>query len=150
MLSWSFMTLTVLKVTNHLFCRLSINLGLSERGFLMARVGLCIRAEISLKWCSVPFMASYQVAHALHVSPLLVILTLITWSRHPLSSFSIIRLLFFPLPCSKCFMDRYMKTILLNLSNCLFITLAKAHGFLFYLIICYYHFFDAQIPATFR
>lgn len=66
-LSLTFLTLTLLKSTGQLFCKMSLNLGLSH---ISSRLdsGYALLTRISHKWYCVLSIASYQVAHNLSFS----------------------------------------------------------------------------------
>lgn len=66
-LSLTFLTLTLFKSTGQLFCKMSVNLGLSH---ISSRLdsGYALLTRISHKWYCVLSIASYQVAHNLSFS----------------------------------------------------------------------------------
>lgn len=94
-LSVFFMTLRLLKITGQLFCRISLNLGLSNV-FTWLDWGYVFLEKYHISDV-VPFSVHhYQKVGDVAVS-LLVLLTLVTWFRWDLSRFSNVKLLFFPL-----------------------------------------------------
>lgn len=62
------MTLIILKIAKQLFFRLSISLSLSEASSWLDSGYASGQKHVSWKWCSVPFIASYQVARDFRMS----------------------------------------------------------------------------------